>query len=139
MKRIAHLLLICLVVTLLAASHDAFAARKKAAATPDATQAVATEPAAAQPVAAQPAVTQPATAQTTAPVATTQKTNQVVNINSASAEQLTQVRGIGPKTAKAIIDKRTELGGKFTSIDQLMQVKGIKQKKLDKIKPFLSL
>ena len=68
-----------------------------------------------------------------------QKTDQMVNLNTASASQLTQLPGVGDKTASAIIEKRTALGGKFTSVDQLLQVKGIGQKKLDKIKPLVLL
>ena len=67
------------------------------------------------------------------------KTDQMVNLNTATASQLTQLPGVGDKTATAIIEKRTALGGKFTSVDQLLQVKGIGQKKLDKIKPLVSL
>ena len=69
----------------------------------------------------------------------TQQTGQMLNLNSASADQLTQLPGIGPKTAAAIVDKRNQLGGKFNSLDQLLDVKGIGQKKLAKIKPLLSL
>jgi len=141
MKRTARLLLVCLMFALLAVSHNAFAA-KKAKAVADQVNATTT------------AVTDQANATTTAVAnqantttaavanqasVTTQKTNQVVSLNSATAAQLTQIKGIGSKTADAIIAKRTELGGRFTSIDQLLEVKGIKQKKLDKIKPFLSL
>ena len=67
------------------------------------------------------------------------KTDQMVNLNTATASQLTQLPGVGDKTAMAIIEKRTALGGKFTSVDQLLQVKGIGQKKFDKIKPLVSL
>jgi len=76
---------------------------------------------------------------TVSPAGHAQKTDQMVNLNTASASQLTQLPGVGDKTASAIIDKRTALGGKFTSVDQLLQVKGIGQKKLDKIKPLVSL
>jgi len=69
---------------------------------------------------------------------TSQKASQL-NLNTASVDQLAQLPGIGPKTAAAIVNKRTELGGKFNSLDQLLEVKGIGQKKLDKIKPSLSL
>ena len=169
MKRTVRLLLVCLIFALLATSHNALAAKKKAVAVPDAAQPVAAQASTAvadQAGAATTAVTNQAGAATTAvanqanaaatavtnqastttavtnqvsAATTTQKTSQIVRLNSATADQLTQVRGIGPKTAKDIIDKRTELGGKFTSIDQLLQVKGIKQKRLEKMKPFLAL
>ena len=69
----------------------------------------------------------------------TPKNGQALNLNTASVDQLTQLPGIGNKTAAAIIDKRDELGGSFNSVDQLLGVKGIGKKKLEKIKPLLSL
>ncbi|MDQ6969334.1 MAG: ComEA family DNA-binding protein [Mariprofundus sp.] len=55
-----------------------------------------------------------------------------VNINTATAEQLQSVKGIGEKTAAAIIIYR-EAHGAFKSVDDLTRVKGIGDKKLDKI------
>jgi competence ComEA-like helix-hairpin-helix protein len=71
--------------------------------------------------------------------AATQKITQTLNLNTASASQLTSLPGIGQKTADAIIEKRAELGGKFNSIQQLLDVKGIGTKKLQQIIPFLTL
>lgn len=52
-----------------------------------------------------------------------------VDVNSASAESLQTVRGIGPKTAQAIVDERAR-GGAFESFDELSErVKGIGVKK----------
>jgi competence protein ComEA len=47
-----------------------------------------------------------------------------VDINTASLEQLDTLPGIGPVTAQAILDWRTE-NGSFTSIDELLEVSGI--------------
>lgn len=47
-----------------------------------------------------------------------------ININTASTEQLTQLKGIGAKKAQAIVDYR-EKQGKFTSVEQLADVSGI--------------
>lgn len=55
-----------------------------------------------------------------------------ININSASAEQLQLVKGIGEKTAAAIIAYR-EANGAFESVSDLVNVKGIGEKSLDKI------
>jgi len=58
--------------------------------------------------------------------------SEEVNINTATAEQLQSVKGIGEKTAAAIITYR-EAHGAFKSVDDLTRVKGIGDKKLDKI------
>lgn len=56
-----------------------------------------------------------------------------VDLNSATAEQLDTLSGIGPATAKAIIERRTQLG-RFRSVDDLLSVKGIGEAKLDSIR-----
>jgi competence protein ComEA len=57
----------------------------------------------------------------------------IVNINTANVKTLMTLPGIGECTALDIIQYRTEQGG-FSSIDDLMQVPGIKQARFDKIK-----
>ncbi|WP_421246873.1 ComEA family DNA-binding protein [Aeromonas sanarellii] len=47
-----------------------------------------------------------------------------INLNTASADELASLKGIGEKKAQAIVDHR-EKQGKFTSIDQLADVSGI--------------
>jgi competence protein ComEA len=47
-----------------------------------------------------------------------------ISLGSATLEQLDTLPGIGPVTAQAIIDHRTE-HGPFTSVDDLLDVKGI--------------
>jgi len=55
---------------------------------------------------------------------------EVVSINSASAEAIAEaMRGVGHKKAQAIIEWRKK-NGKFTSLDQLLEVKGIGEKTL---------
>lgn len=56
-----------------------------------------------------------------------------VNINTANAETLTKLTGIGPAKAQKIIALRLELG-RFSTIDELLQVKGIGPKSLAKMK-----
>jgi len=55
-----------------------------------------------------------------------------VNINSASADELASLPGIGPAKAKAIIDHRSEQP--FRSPDDLRKVKGIGDKLFDRVK-----
>lgn len=57
----------------------------------------------------------------------------LVNINTASAEELQTLSGIGPSMAQSIIDERTK-NGAFASAEDLMRVSGIGEKKLAKIK-----
>lgn len=61
-----------------------------------------------------------------------------ININTATVEQLQSIKGIGPKTAKAIVAYRNEHGA-FKSIDELEQVKGIGEKSLKKIRGNLTV
>ena len=55
-----------------------------------------------------------------------------VNINSASADELASLPGLGPAKAKAIIDHRSEQP--FRSPDDLRKVKGIGDKLFDRVK-----
>jgi competence protein ComEA len=52
-----------------------------------------------------------------------------VNLNSATAEQLDMLPGVGPALAAAIIEYRTE-HGPFTSVEQLQEVPGIGERRL---------
>ena len=58
-----------------------------------------------------------------------------LNINTATVEDLDKLPGIGKKTAQRIIDRR-QSSGKFTSMDDLRQVKGLSGKTLEKITPY---
>ncbi|MDQ6995440.1 MAG: helix-hairpin-helix domain-containing protein [Mariprofundaceae bacterium] len=58
--------------------------------------------------------------------------NDKINLNTANAEQLQGVKGIGEKTAAAIVTYR-KAHGDFKSVNDLTNVKGIGEKKLSKI------
>lgn len=62
----------------------------------------------------------------------------LLNINSASAEELETLSGIGPQMAQRIIQYR-EKHGNFTSVDALTEVKGLGEKTLEKLKPFITV
>ncbi len=61
-----------------------------------------------------------------------------ININTATAEQLTLLPGIGEVTANAIVAYRTAKGN-FASVEDILNVKGIGEKTLEKIKDFIVL
>lgn len=63
---------------------------------------------------------------------------KIVDINKASFSELVRLPGIGPVTAKRIIKLREELGG-FRSFEDLLKVKGIGRKKLDKLRGRISI
>ena len=62
----------------------------------------------------------------------------VVNLNTATAEQLMLLPGIGEAKARAILDRRKQQGG-FKTVDELLEVKGIGSAALERIRPFLAI
>lgn len=61
-----------------------------------------------------------------------------VNLNTADADALDALPGIGPATAAAIIEHRKEIGG-YTSVDQLLDVRGIGAAKLEQLRPLVTV
>jgi len=64
--------------------------------------------------------------------------SSAVDLNSASEEQLQEVPGIGPSLAKKIVDFRKE-NGPFKSVDDLLKVRGIGEKSLERLRPHLTV
>lgn len=62
----------------------------------------------------------------------------LVNINTATLEELDTLPGVGPSTAQAIIDDRTQ-NGPFSSIEDLMRVSGIGDKKFANMKSGITI
>jgi comEA protein len=59
-----------------------------------------------------------------------------IDINSASSAQLQEVPGIGPATADKILQMRKSYGA-FKSVDDLLSVRGIGPKRLEKMRKYL--
>lgn len=66
------------------------------------------------------------------------KTDSLININQAPAGELVKLDGIGETKAAEIIRYRNENGG-FKSVDDLINVSGIGQKTLEKIRDFVTV
>ena len=64
--------------------------------------------------------------------------NNLVNINTADAEELATLKGIGQAMAQRIIDYR-EQNGAFKSIDEIKNVRGIGEKKFDAFKDKITI
>ena len=62
----------------------------------------------------------------------------LININTATAEELMQLPGIGESKANAIITFRND-SGSFSAIEEIMQVPGIKEGAFAKIKSLIKV
>ncbi|MDX8411533.1 MAG: helix-hairpin-helix domain-containing protein, partial [Mariprofundaceae bacterium] len=56
-------------------------------------------------------------------LATPSFADDMLNVNTATAAQLEEIKGLGEKTARKIVEYRKEHGA-FASLDDLIQVKG---------------
>jgi competence ComEA-like helix-hairpin-helix protein len=61
-----------------------------------------------------------------------------ININTANSEELQQVPGIGPATADKILQMRKSYGA-FKSVDDLLSIRGIGKKRLEKMRRYLTV
>jgi comEA protein len=59
-----------------------------------------------------------------------------VDLNSATEKELEQLPGVGPTTAKAIVEFRAK-SGRFHRVDDLLVIRGISESKLKKIRPYV--
>ena len=61
-----------------------------------------------------------------------------VNLNTATSEELQQVPGIGPVTAGKILQMRKSYGS-FKSVDDLLAIRGLGAKRLEKMRKYLTV
>jgi competence protein ComEA len=64
------------------------------------------------------------------------KAGEVLDLNTATVEQLDALPGVGPVTAAAIVAWR-QANGKFNSVDQLADVDGIGPARLERLRPLV--
>ncbi len=61
-----------------------------------------------------------------------------VDVNTATQEQLEQVPGIGPALARRILEWRRQ-NGPFETLEELLHVRGIGPRTLDRLRPYLEV
>jgi competence protein ComEA len=72
-----------------------------------------------------------------APAADGPRLTGVVNINTATADELQLLPGVGESRARAVIAERKRRGG-FKTAEELLDVKGIGDVGLQRMKPFVA-
>lgn len=61
-----------------------------------------------------------------------------INLNDATVDQLQTLPGVGPALAKRILEHREKFGG-FKRIEEILNIKGMGEKKFQKIKDRLEI
>ena len=59
-----------------------------------------------------------------------------IDLNVANVKELQELPGVGPVTAQRIIDMRQK-SGRFHRVEDLLAIRGISQKKLDALRPYV--
>lgn len=63
---------------------------------------------------------------------------QLININTATESELDELPGVGPVLAKRIVEYRTAQG-RFTSVDELEEIRGISARMVADLRPLVTL
>lgn len=61
-----------------------------------------------------------------------------LDLNTATSDQLLELPGVGPSTAKAIIHFR-EKSGPLKRVDDLLAIHGISKARLEKLRPYITV
>src|SRR5579872_6738970 len=61
-----------------------------------------------------------------------------IDLNTANIKELEELPGIGPVTAQRILDTRQKIG-RFHRVEDLLAIRGISQKKLDALRPYVQV
>ena len=61
-----------------------------------------------------------------------------LDLNTATEKQLEQLPGVGPTTAKAIIEFRAK-AGRFQRVTDLLVIRGVSETKLKKMRPYITV
>ena len=61
-----------------------------------------------------------------------------IDLNTATVEELQQLPSIGPQMAKEIVEFRMK-SGPFRRVEDLLAIHGISQRKLDEIRPYVTV
>jgi competence protein ComEA len=61
-----------------------------------------------------------------------------VNLNTATAEELEELPGVGPAIAEAILDER-ERRGRFATVEDLLDVRGIGDARLEQLRDLVTV
>ena len=61
-----------------------------------------------------------------------------IDLNAATIKELEELPGVGPTTAKAIVQFRTK-SGRFHRVEDLLAVRGISESKLAKLRPYVTI
>jgi competence ComEA-like helix-hairpin-helix protein len=61
-----------------------------------------------------------------------------IDLNLANVKELQELPGVGPVTAQRIIDMRQK-SGRFKRVEDLLAIRGISQKKLDALRPYVTV
>ena len=72
------------------------------------------------------------------PIITTESDSDLININTADADELQKLYGIGEKRAEDIIEFR-KTHGRFVTKEDLMRIDGISRRHFEQIKDFITV